>query len=239
MINSRRRDPVPIERLWIERKEVLALGDSHAGVFSSTHMAAAFPDHRFTVVAVAGATVSGLPNPNTRTQTTRRFRAALKKSAARMAIVMLGEVDTGFVIWRRAEKYASPVEDMLQLALKSYQDLLLLVSGKFQAVCVSAPLPTIRDGANWGTVANARKDVTATQLERTALTCAFNQSMNGFCDSRSIPYLMLDPCSMGEDGLVKDALLNSDPNNHHYDATAHARLIEPLLRPLLDMDIHS
>lgn len=49
-------------------KEILVIGDSHASVFKNTEFLKAFPNHFMNVVSIGGATVSGLKNPNSQTQ---------------------------------------------------------------------------------------------------------------------------------------------------------------------------
>lgn len=216
------------------KSDVLVLGDSHVLVFNCAYMSESFPDHRFEVVEVPGATVSGLPNPNAITQTKSKFDEAVRVTKAEKVIVMIGEVDTGFVIWYRVQKYGASVDEMTQLALTNYQQLLLELRDRFDVACVSTPLPTIRDGTHWGEVANLRKEITATQRERTALTLAFNEAMQTFCHNNGIEYIMLDGDSLDDDGLVRASLLNSDPLDHHYDPTLHAQMIVPLLQPWIE-----
>jgi len=212
---------------------VLVLGDSHASVFRSEHMAREMPGFRFEVIAVGGATVSGLPNPNPVSQAMPQFRAALAATVARKVIVIMGEVDTGFVIWYRAQKYETSVDEMCALALEQYQQLLLDIGRSFNVICISTPLPTILDHTDWGEVANLRKEVTASQSQRTELTLRFNMAMQDFCERHAIHYLALDKVSLGDDGLLKDGLRNPDPSDHHYDPLAYAALIAPVLRPML------
>lgn len=213
---------------------VVVLGDSHAVVFDSPSMKALLPTYSFAVTAVGGATVSGLRNPNAVTQAMPHFTSALQASTANSVIVMLGEVDTGFVIWYRAQKHGSAVAQMLQLAVDNYQKLIRDIRQTRQVICISTPLPTIRDGMDWGEVANLRKEVKASLAERTQLTIDFNRLMENFCASEGINYLNLDRLSVDESGRLNESLRNSDPSDHHYDPTAHAMMIAPLLAPLLE-----
>ncbi|MDO9139383.1 MAG: SGNH/GDSL hydrolase family protein [Methylobacter sp.] len=206
-------------------QEILVLGDSHSPVFNHPLFKETFPTVHFNVVTVIGATASGLENPNSTTQAYPIFRVALKNTAAKHIIVMLGEVDTGFVIWYRAQKYQESVAAMLDKAIASYCRFLAEINSAFEVICISAPLPTIQDGNDWGDIANARREVTASQVERTALTLEFNWVMQAFCLQNSIRYLMLDSDSLGECGIVKADLLNNDCNNHHYDQDQYSRLL--------------
>jgi hypothetical protein len=219
------------------RTEILVLGDSHATVFSHKLFKATFPKYFFDVVSVGGATVSGLDNPNSKTRALPIFRKALKRSKALTVIVMLGEVDTGFVIWYRAERNNSPVDVMAERAIQNYRQLLNELSNDFRVICISTPLPTIQDGQNWGEIANLRKKVQASQFQRTQLTHTFNQKIKEYCEQINISCVMLDGESLGEDGLVKKELLNSNANDHHYDFDKYAIMIISRLKGVLDHDL--
>jgi len=213
----------------IGRHEVLVLGDSHAEIFESPAIRSVFPHHHFNVVSVGGATISGLKNPNSVTQAMPVFERALGRSGSSICIVLLGEVDTGFVIWYRAKKDNIPVKEALGRALENYQDFLSKIALKRKVVCISAPLPTIVDGQDWGDVANQRKEIEASQLERTRLTVQFNEAMQSYCARSNIPYLNLDPESIGSDGVVKKSLRNRDSSNHHYEPREYLKLLLPRL----------
>ncbi|MCK9398207.1 MAG: SGNH/GDSL hydrolase family protein, partial [Methylobacter sp.] len=206
-------------------QEILVLGDSHTPIFNHPLFKEKFPHLFFNVLTVIGATASGLENPNSTTKAYPIFRKAARNSTAKHVIIMLGEVDTGFVIWYRAQKYREPVAAMLDKAIASYSGFLAELKTRFEVVCISTPLPTIQDNNDWGDVANARREVTASQLERTALTLEFNGIMRGFCTQNGIRYVMLDDLSLGEHGIVKNGLRNSDCNDHHYDSEQYSRLL--------------
>lgn len=214
--------------------EVLVLADSHGAVFRHDLFRQHFPDTTLDVRLVHGATASGMENPNSsQTQAYPIFMQALSASPAAKVIVTLGEVDTGFVIWHRAEKYGESVEAMGERAISAYTRLLGEIAATREVLCLSTALPTIRDGNVWGEVANLRKTVTATQLERTELTLWFNRRVQTGCSARGIDYLALDPVSLGLDGLVRPELLNPNPCDHHYDWTRYAELIIPRLGDFL------
>ncbi|MGZ5802127.1 MAG: hypothetical protein ACXWJZ_16015 [Burkholderiaceae bacterium] len=206
-------------------QEILVLGDSHSPVFNHPLFKEKFPDLFFNVLTVIGATASGLENPNSTTKAYPVFREAVMQTAAKQVIVMLGEVDTGFVIWYRAQKYQESISAMMDKAIASYSKFLAELSTRFGVVCISTPLPTIQDGNDWGEIANARREVTASQVERTALTLEFNRAIQQFCVENDIRYIMLDTQSLGEGGIVKTDLLNSDRSNHHYDQDRYADLL--------------
>lgn len=226
----------PVYIAWKRRgnKEVLVLGDSHVNVFDCATFKKVFPDCFFNVVAVGGATVSGLQNPKSKTQAMPIFLKNIKKTKAKHIIVQLGEVDTGFVIWHRAEKYGVPVDEMLYQAVNNYQGLLKKLYAKAKVICISAPLPTIKDNQDRGEVANLRKSIKATQKERTELTVRFNHLIQSFCEKEKIIYLSFDRESLGPDGVVSSKLLNSNSDDHHYERWQYAEMITGKLKEVLD-----
>jgi hypothetical protein len=225
-------------RLLINRlifEEVLVLGDSHSRVFHSRILRSSLKRHFFNVLNIGGATASGLDNPMSKTKAYSLFSSALQQTKANKVILMLGEVDTGYVIWYRAKKYNEEVGSMLERTVTTYQGFVEKVAHSgFSPVCVSTALPTIKDTAPRGEVAKARAIITASQKERTELTLEFNRQVARFCEELGAAFIDLDPQSLGPDGLVKPELLNPDPSNHHYHRPAHARLLAPHLVRLLE-----
>lgn len=218
------------------REEILVLGDSHAEVFHQKNFKLMFPNSFFNAVIVGGATVSGLKNPNSKTQSLPIFLTNLKHSKPKAVITLLGEVDTGFVIWYRAEKYQNSIESMLDKAIHNYQNFLneISISKNCPVICISTPLPTIDDGYNWGGyVANARKEVKATKFQRTKLTIEFNRRMRDFCESNNLFYISLDDEALGDNGLVRPDILNINGSDHHYDFEKYSNLLINKLKTIL------
>lgn len=215
-------------------KTIVVLGDSHAQIFGHDLFRLYFPFIKFDVCSIGGATISGLDNPNSKTGACERFREKLASTPeGGRIILMLGEVDTGFVIWYRAEKHGEPVKAMLEKAIDNYIAFIDEVAVNHKPIVISTPLPTITDDNDWGEVANLRKEVSVSQAERTRLTLSFNASIKVCCSERSIDYLDLDPESLGDDGLVRSSLLNDDKHDHHYAPKKHIALIVPKLRTIL------
>ncbi|OED64331.1 hypothetical protein A165_11050 [Vibrio tasmaniensis ZS-17] len=214
----------------LKYREILVLGDSHAEVFESYRLSHDFK-RSFNVVRVHGATISGLDNPNSKTKAGPIFEQASNKSSAKQVIVMLGEVDTGFVIWYRAEKYGKNVEEMFQVTVENYKQLLVSLKMKFdEVICMSTPLPTISDGAPIGEIANLRKSIKATQLQRTKLTIKLNSDIERFSLKNNITYINLDSQSVNSQGVVKSELMNKDVRDHHYDIDAYLQIIKNNLK---------
>ncbi len=196
------------------------VGDSHIDAFrhAAAHGKILAPC-RFT--QVKGATAVGLRNPNSKTDAMAQFRAGLlPKPDDAIPVFQLGEVDCGFVIWYRARKYGEAIERQVQQSIAAYFDFVdALVAGGYPHVVVTgAVVPTIRDGLDWGEVANARREVTATLFERTALTLSYNDRLRQGATARGLSYIdissdVIDPAT----GVVSDVYRNPDPSDHHLD----------------------
>ena len=174
-----------------------------------------------TVTEVAGATAVGLRNPNARTDALNIFRQSLlPPDIDHVPVIHLGEVDCGFVIWYRAAKYAEPVDRQFNESLAAYFDFVdeLLTGGYREVVVSGCTLPTIRDGQDWGEIANARREIRQSLVERTNLTLAYNQSLADGAARRGLPYIeitggILNPVTC----LVREDVRHPDPADHHLD----------------------
>lgn len=215
------------------KSEILVLGDSHADIFNHPICINLFPNSFFMVVSVPGATISGLQNPNSVTQALPIFEGHLKTSSAKTLLCLLGEVDVGFLIWYQAERYGFSVKEMTRLALDKYQSFLLNLKSYGKVICVSTPLPTISDHNDWGEVSNKRKEVRATQRERTDLTLSFNFEMQAYCAANNIIYIACDEDLLASNHLLRSDFLNSNPLDHHYNPTQFASLLASKLNQLL------
>lgn len=234
---EKKAPPYPLTRrvadTLLARKRLLVIGDSHANIFRAPLLQQELASYSIAVCDIGGATVSGLANPNSTTQALPQFLATWRQVKPSVLLVLLGEFDTGFVIWWRAAKDGKSVDDMLSQALRNYCNFLEEIGTSQTTIVLSAPMPTIKDGQSWGDIANARREVTATQRERTALTCRFNNEVRDICDRLGIQFVSLDKECLDGNGLVRRFLLHKDPNNHHYDPEQYALLMLSKLREAL------
>lgn len=76
-----------------------------------------------------------------------------------------------------------------------------------------------------GDVANLRKEIEASQVDRTKLTLTFNSKIKSFCKSNSITFVDLDRDTLGTNGVLKNEYYSKDYLDHHYDLSAFRRLI--------------
>lgn len=218
------------------RKAVLhCIGDSHVQNFEYLSKEYFFPrtDMRFCVVQ--GATNMGLANPHSQTQAMPIFMDYLNKVAPEERVLFcLGEVDCGFVIWYRAEKRETSVQEQFELSLTNYIELieeyLKKISPANVIVC-SVPLPTIPDHQLVkGEVANKRLAISATQKQRTGLTIEYNDRLSEFCGQCGIHYMNLQQETLDQQtGVVSKDFLNENSLDHHLEPVKLAHLIIPKL----------
>lgn len=218
-------------RLSASQAILHCIGDSHIQNFEYLAREYLLPrtDLRFCVVQ--GATNMGLANPHSQTQAMPIFMEYLNKVApADHVVFCLGEVDCGFVIWYRADKHGTSVQEQFELSLANYFGLIDAYLKKLQpanVIVCSTPLPTIPDHQLVkGEVANKRLSISATQKERTELTIEYNGRLNDFCRKRGIHYLDLQQEMLdSQTGVVSGDFLNSNPLDHHYEPVKLAHLI--------------
>jgi hypothetical protein len=217
-----------VARAW-GRRHVVVLGDSHSAVLSGWRP----PGWAFHVVTVGGATASGATNPNSATAALPTYRARLETLLPFQAVmVMLGEVDCGYIIWRRVQSGKSTLDASLEETLTRYTTFLEEVAGRASELLVmSVPLPTLSDDrSNWGEVAQKRADVQVSQRDRTDLTLRFNSRVAALCAAHGWRFVdatsgQLDPSTQ----LVRDDLVRHGSGDHHLVDSGYRSLIERAL----------
>lgn len=211
------------------------MGDSHCQVFEYMRgNSRVYPlEVDIDCCIVQGATNMGLANPHSKTQAMPIFKEHLKKVKRHdYVVLMLGEVDCGFVIWYRAQKYNMSIESQFETSVENYLRLIdnILLTATKRVIVVSTPLPTIPDSqvTPVGEVANKRLEVKASLSERTSLTRRYNLRLKEACMQRNIVYLdcekdILDP----QTNTVRTKFLNEDPADHHLSSKEFANILAP------------
>jgi hypothetical protein len=219
-------------RIFLERAKPsdmrwFIVGDSHVDSFKAAHRRGLL-DASACFKRVQGATAVGLRNPNSLTNALAVFeKCLLPRKRNVIPVVQLGEVDCGFVIWWRASKHNESGEAQLEHSIAAYGEFIekLLRAGYPKIVVTGATVPTIQDGQDWGEVANARREVSASLQERTALTRRYNAALRRLALERDLPFidigdLVLDPAT----GVVADRFRHPDKTDHHLNP----KLVGPL-----------
>jgi hypothetical protein len=197
---------------------LVCVGDSHAEIFYKTRNRYASLKNTL-VLSVAGATNMGIKNPHSKTKARPKIDAFLEKNLNKSdtLVFLMGEVDCGFVIWYRKEKYNDTLESQFNESINNYFDLILSYKDKCNSIIVcDVPPPTIGDNLkNKGNVANKRLGIKATQLERTKLSMRYNKMISEFCEKNGFKYLKYMDGLLNENGVVDAKYMNHDPSNHH------------------------
>lgn len=156
------------------------LGDSHIRYLKKAAKIGILAPHEVSGVEVGGATAVGMRNPNAKTNALGRYREWIRDKPREAIVVFhLGEVDCGYVIWYRAEKYDEPVEVQMMHSVEAYFEFIdeLRDMGFHRIIITGATLPTITDDDQIGEVVIKRSAITATQKQRTELTLRYNEEL--------------------------------------------------------------
>lgn len=137
-------------------------------------------------------------------------------------LIMLGEVDCGFVIWVRSKRYNISIDDQINISVNNlftFVDNIIATknyTNKDIIICGSI-LPTIKDNTDKKFLCGARSDVDVSQLERTKKTIEYNNLLKINCHKYGYNYIEIVNDILGKDGIVRDEFLNSNSANHHLD----------------------
>lgn len=200
--------------------KILCCGDSHSGVFSYCN--GRQNKFVFDVCIVSGATAQGVVNPNSKTDALKIYEKKINSTRSDKILIMLGEVDCGFVIWVRSKKYNISIDDQINISVNNlftFVDNIIATknyTNKDIIICGSI-LPTIKDNTDKKKLAGARSEVDVSQLERTKKTIEYNNLLKINCHKYGYNYIEIVDDILGKDGIVKDEFLNSNPNDHHLD----------------------
>ena len=198
---------------------IIVCGDSHTRVFSYCNKQQSH--FQFDVCEVGGATAQGAVNPNSKTNALGIFSEKIKNTPkADKVMIMLGEVDCGFVIWVRSKKYNISVDEQLQLSINN---LTRFIETKVKScgyasndiIVAGVILPTIKDNTNKQYLNGARKEVDVSQAIRTQKTLEYNQQLQSMCSVYGYHYIDITQDLMGENGVINDEYLNENHTDHH------------------------
>ena len=219
-----------------QKMKIIVLGDSHAKIFNYINNNNLISNIYFDVTSVGGATALGIANPNSKTNSLKIFKKKLKwTSKKEPVLILLGEVDTGFVIWYQSEKKHISVKEQMDKSLNNYFNFVLSVMEKRgkNIILMTAPLPSIPNNhKEFGEIARLRKEVKASQEKRTELTLQYNSAIRDFCKQNELICLDLDKILTAKNGLVEEKFLNKNKLDHHYDNKAYSEVIVNEFRKL-------
>jgi hypothetical protein len=221
------------------REHVLCLGDSHLKVMRDVQL----PNVSFRTCGVGGATASGILNLNSKSRAAAIFKKRLGRTGRwQRVLLLLGEIDCGFLIWQRAELHGISVDEQLTQTLDAYEAFItdLVQSGFKEVIVLSPPLPTIDDETKKigiSKVARERISIAATQRERTQLTLRFTTELRELCARIGVTFLDVTSAQLDESsGLIRSDYLHHNPRDHHLASEPYSQLIAHQLQTVLSLD---
>lgn len=209
------------------KRRILAIGDSHIRVFEHFIFTIFFPQSKYNVVYVPGASASGIRNINSLSGAYKTFQTALDDGGYDEVIVTLGEVDAAYAVWIRLAKGNANVEDIFDDIVTKYKVFILSLVEYAPVTVISAALQTIVDCQKCtDETSRVRSSIDKRIEDRIAFTLKFNHHIQLFCNEEKIKYIDMDSTVLGKNKLVKRWLIN--PKNkcdHHYWRWIYALLI--------------
>lgn len=218
--------------------QILVLGDSHAELYFKELKKNFYPN--IVLKTVMGATTQGLLNPNSRTNALNKFKESLRDfgNITSHCIILIGEVDCGFVIWYRKKKYKDSIENQLNRSLNNYfqlieTNLLSYYSRQNIIICGVVP-PTIKDNTDKKFLNGARAEVDASLLQRTNLTKIYNEKLLYYSTQNGLNYISIfEDVISKENGLVNDFYRHQNKYNHHLSPAKCADIWWKKLKPII------
>jgi len=216
---------------------ILVLGDSHTRCFLSENTQNSI--FKYEVKCVTGASAQGAVNPNSTTNALQEFQNILSTDTSiyDAVTIQLGEVDCGFVIWYRSQKYKISIQEQVNLSLANYEKFLKeIVEPKFKNVLVlSVPMPFIEDTSNNNFLSGSRKGITASLKDRTELTLNYNKKLYNICQKNKYHFIDVTNDTVDDRFKVKQEYLNKNKWDHHMNPKVIWKVYEKRIKECLDL----
>lgn len=191
------------------------IGDSHGLVFEHSKR----QDMIFNVEWVGGATARGSINPNNSTNSLNTFKQFIDQNTSDKLIIMLGEVDCGYLIWYKYQKEGLDIYEQANEAIDRLLEFVNKYALKYyeakDIVILGSNPPTIEDNADPKFLAGARSEIKASLKERLSLTRYYNRKLKDKCMEHGYHYLDILEKVVNEEGIVFEKWRHHDKHNHH------------------------
>ena len=209
-------------------KKLLVFGDSHARVFG--FMKTKINDIDITSFDISESTAIGCLNKKSVSGFFKKFNDFVSKSndlnTYDNILIMLGEIDCGFLIKVMSEKRKTSIEEQLKISTDNlFEFIEKHVCRHFppeKIIICGSILSVIKDGVVWDD--NIRKRNKSTQKEKTDLTIKFNNILKDFSENKNMNYIDITDDTIGENGLINDKWLDVDEYEHHLPSNKIWRL---------------
>lgn len=219
-------------------KKILFIGDSHLGVFEYIFDHQLLTPHFINCDVVGGATAYGVLNNHSITKSFVRFTHALQRfQHSDLVVIMLGEVDCCYLLWKKANGKPESAMALLPKCMEGIQRVINKTNELIpnaEIVLAGAVLPTIKDEQYLSQESVMRREITATQRERTELVLAFNAELHALAKSNECHYLDITAATLDQNtGLLNDDFLLDELIDHHQSQAKTANLWVRELRQLI------
>jgi lysophospholipase L1-like esterase len=228
-----------LQRYLLGGRRILVLGDSHCGIFEYCFDHGMLVPHWLNCDIVGGATAYGLNNDASVTQAWQKFDHALRRFASYdVVVIMLGECDCSFALWKKAQHLNVPPESLIEHSLAGIRRLVLKIrnapkSNVRTIILAGAILPTVDDLSTPIQDNELRREVGASQAQRTALVLAFNEKLEQQAATLDIPYFDLTAQIIDRETGLIDQRFVGRADDHHLSFPAGAQLYCSALLRLL------
>jgi len=205
--------------------EVIVLGDSHSRIFS--YMNNKQKEYKFKIQMVNGASAYGSINQNSKTRAFNEYTDYLeenkiKNKKNKKIIIMLGEVDCGYLIYVRSQRHSITIDEQINCCIDNLSKFIkneLVDKFKFHPsdiiICGSI-LPTIKDNTDKNFLNGSRKEVKESQQIRTEKTLLYNSLLKSEAEKNNYNYIDITEHIINKKtNIVKDFYLNSNKYDHH------------------------
>ncbi len=218
-----------LQNRLLQGRRILVLGDSHSGVFEYCFDHGLLAPHWLNCEIVAGATAYGLNGDTAATQGWQKFTAALRRFADYdVVVIMLGECDCSFALWKKAERLNVTPASLIDHSLAGIRRLVSRIrddmSRERKVILVGAILPTVSDAAAATQENLPRREIAASQQARTRLVLEFNEQLNHLASELDLAYFDLTAEVLDEtSGQIHQRFISA-AGDHHLSHPASAVL---------------
>jgi len=215
----------------------LVIGDSHGGIFEYCFDQGLLFPHLLNCEIVAGATAYGLNNDQATTGAWQKFSVALERfSRFDVVVIVLGECDCSYALWKKAESSSTTPTEWIAHSLQGISRLVAKVSDNpcvRRIILVGACLPSIEDCMASSQENILRREITATQWERTNLVLEYNRRLAKLAEALGVKYFDLTNETVDEHTGLLSRCYAAGPDDHHLSHLTSGSLWAKALRGVL------
>lgn len=204
--------------------DILVFGDSHTEIFEYCNTKQSF--YNFNVCKVVGASAQGVLKGHSKTNAYNIYMKKIQNTTKNYdkILIMLGEVDCGFVVYLRSKKYNISIQEQIDNCIHNLFGMIKQILNKYpyytnkDIIVCGVIIPTISDNADKKFMNLGRRQITESQFERTKLTIEYNNKLKNICQKNNYHYIEITPVIIDhENKILNKYFLRSNTSDHHLD----------------------